>query len=320
MMNADGSTVPAASPDTPAVSGNITSIQDVLFLENRDLQFSTSVYEMRGIYNLNDLDFDLRQFGMFLQNDTLFIEFHYNDMINSLGRKIMASDVLELPHRRDDQIDINAQAVNKFYVVEQASRSAGGYAPNWYPYVWRCKVSPMPATQEYTDILNMQQTNPYGFQDPGTIGSLISTIGFDMGIDEAVVADAKLQVPKRYLETQQYWIMVPENPLENPWVFAGDGIPPNGAPLGTGKTFPDSPAQGDYYLRTDYHPATLFRWNQAQNKWGIQEQDWRQSDWSAAHRLLLDFINNQNTSVFSDGTSAPTRQPLSQAVKPRADF
>jgi hypothetical protein len=314
----DGTTIPAA-PTTSAENGVDTSIQDVLFLENRDRHYSSSVFELRGVYNLNDLDFDLRQFGLFLQNDTLFIEFHLNDMISSLGRKLMVGDVLELPHRRDETTLDDGPPLNKFYVIEQASRSAGGYAPTWWPHIWRVKVSPMPASQEFDDILAQQQTNPYGFKDPGTIGSILTTVGFDLDINDAVVAEAKASVPKRYFETQQFWMVTPENPNDNPWVFAGDGIPPNGATLlGAGHRFPTVPVQNDYYLRTDYHPSTLFMWNNG--KWQIQEQDWRSSDWSAAHRLLLSFINNDNISTFSDSTTAPEKVALSKAIKPRADF
>jgi len=323
LLNRDGTTVPAYDPANPPpqpVAGNVTSIQDVLFLENRDRKYSTIVYELRGIYNLSDLDYDLRQFGMFLQTDTLFIEFHLNDMMAQLGRRLMPGDVLELPHRRDDVLDLDAPAVNKFYVIEDAVRASTGYSATWFPHIWRVKVSPMPASQEFQDILDQQATNPLGF-DQGTLGSLMSTIGIDLGIDEAVVNQAKLSVPKRYFETQQFWMVTPEasGKGSNPWVFAGDGIPPNGATLlGAGHRFPETPGQGDYYLRTDYKPATLFMYDA--KAWRMQEQDIRQQDWTAAHNLLLSFINNDNTSRFNDGTMAPEKVALSKAVKPRADF
>ncbi len=331
-------TVPAFDSNNPppaSSTGGLAAIQDVLFLENRDRSYSKDVFELRGVYNVADLDFDLRQFGLFLPNNTLFIEFHYNDMVASLGRKIVPGDVLELPHRRDDTLDQNGPAVNAFFVVEEASRPADAYAPNWWPYIWRVKATPMTASQEFSDILGQQQTNPYGFLDPGTIGDLLSTMATNMNIDEAVVADAVAQVPARYFQTQQYWMVLPEtNPAPNsnlgaglplgersnyPWVFAGDGVPPNGAiPLATGSTFPLNPQQGDYVLRTDYKPATLFRWDQG--AWRIQEQNWRGTNWSAAHRLLLSFINNDTISTFNDDTTAPEKTALSQAVKPRADF
>jgi hypothetical protein len=321
MLNRDGSTIPAYDPNNPPpqpVTGNVSSIQDVLFLENRDRKYSDVVYELRGVYNVNDIDFNLTQFGLFLQSDTLFIEFHLNDMIALLGRKLMPGDVLELPHRRDDTLDMDASAINKFYVVEDASRPAGGYSATWWPHMWRVKCSPMPASQEFQDILNQQAQNPLGF-DQGTIGSLMSTIATELGIDEAVVDQAKIDVPARYFDTRQFWMVVPEaGSNDYPWVFAGDGIPPNGAvPLGSGTRFPDGPSEGDYYLRTDYRPATLFMFHN--NAWRMQEQDFRQKDWSAAHRLLESFIGTTTVSIFPDYT-APEQVNLSRVIKPRADF
>ena len=323
LLNRDGSTVPAYDPSNPPpqpVAGTVTSIQDVLFLENRDRKYSDRVYELRCIYNLNDFEYDLRQFGLFLQNDTLYIEFHLNDMTAQLGRRLYPGDVIELPHRRDDTIDLNAPAINKFYVIEDAMRASTGFSATWFPHIWRVKVSPMPASQEYQDILDQQATNPLGF-DQGTIGSLMSTIGIDLGIDEAVVEQAKADVSARYFETRQFWMVTPEASGKGsyPWVFAGDGIPPNGAiALGSGNTFPEAPQQGDYYLRTDYRPATLFEYDAG--AWRVQEQDIRQQDWTAAHNLLLAFIQEAGTSVFDDHTSSPTKVALSKAVKPRADF
>jgi hypothetical protein len=182
------------------------------------------------------------------------------------------------------------------------------------------KLSPMTASQEFKDILDQQATNPLGF-DQGTIGNLMSTLATDLAIDEAVVEQAKADVPARYFETRQYWMVTPEGRPDGsyPWVFAGDGIPPNGATLlGSGTRFPDNPQQGDYYLRTDYRPATLFMFDAS--AWRMQEQDIRRRDWQAAHDLLLDFVNNTNTSVFPDGTTMPEKIALSKAVRPRADF
>ena len=51
---------PQAAEDDPL------AIQDFLFLENRDRKYDPDVYSMRGIYNVQDIDFDLSQFGLFL--------------------------------------------------------------------------------------------------------------------------------------------------------------------------------------------------------------------------------------------------------------
>jgi hypothetical protein len=79
----------------------ITSIQDLLFLENRDRKYDSDIYVLRSLYRLNDNDFDLSQFGLFLTGDTMFMLFHLNDMVETIGRKIMVGDVMELPHLKD---------------------------------------------------------------------------------------------------------------------------------------------------------------------------------------------------------------------------
>ena len=78
-----------------------TNIQDLLFLENRDRIYDKNIYRLRGHYNVQNLDFDLSQFGLFLNNDIIFVTVHYNDMIDIIGRKLMVGDVLELPHLID---------------------------------------------------------------------------------------------------------------------------------------------------------------------------------------------------------------------------
>ena len=86
-----------ASPSQPNYTDNKVNeltIQDLLFLENRDRKYSSDIYSVRGIYNVQDIDFNLSQFGMFLQNDTIFVTVHLNDVVERIGRKPMSGDVL----------------------------------------------------------------------------------------------------------------------------------------------------------------------------------------------------------------------------------
>jgi hypothetical protein len=97
-----GTAVQGNTPSTPEYTGgdNPFNIQDLLFLENRDRKYDPDVYVLRGVYNLSDIDFNLSQFGLFLQNDTIFMTFHITDTVEKLGRKIIAGDVIELPHSK----------------------------------------------------------------------------------------------------------------------------------------------------------------------------------------------------------------------------
>ena len=78
-----------------------TAIQDLMFLETRDRMYDSSIYRLRGHYQVSNLDFDLSQFGLFLTSDVIFVTVHYNDMIDLIGRKLMVGDVFELPHLTD---------------------------------------------------------------------------------------------------------------------------------------------------------------------------------------------------------------------------
>lgn len=146
-------TQPAYSETDPSF------IEDVFFLENRDREYDEDIYIMRGIYNIQDIDFDLSQFGLFLNNDTLFITFHYNDMIDTLGRKLMAGDVLEAPNLKDYHPldESGAKALPRYYVIQDAAFAAEGFSPTWQPHLWRVKAVPMTGSQEYNDILK----NPF---------------------------------------------------------------------------------------------------------------------------------------------------------------
>ena len=151
-----GSSDGPASPSQPKYdSTNPFQIQDLLFLENRDRKYDSDVYVLRGMYNVQDIDFNLSQFGLFLQNDTIFITFHINDTVEKIGRKLITGDVVELPHLKDEYAlnDLN-YALKRFYVIEDVNRAAEGFSNLWYPHLYRAKCKPLVDSQEFKDILD----------------------------------------------------------------------------------------------------------------------------------------------------------------------
>lgn len=133
-----------------------TNIQDIVFLENRDRKYDTDIIRIRGHYNVQNLDFDLTQFGIFLNNDTIYLTVHYNDMIDLIGRKLMVGDVLELPHLLDNHplnTSIN-YALKRFYQVTDANYASEGFSSTWYPHLWRIKAEPLTNSEQFKDILN----------------------------------------------------------------------------------------------------------------------------------------------------------------------
>ena len=75
--HAQANSTDSTQPDNSVVRPN--NIQDLLFLENRDRKYDADVYDMRGVYQVQDSDFDLTQFGAFLSNDTIYMTFHLNE-------------------------------------------------------------------------------------------------------------------------------------------------------------------------------------------------------------------------------------------------
>lgn len=149
-------------------SNNPLFIEDLLLLENRDRAYDPDIFIMRGVYRNQDIDFNLSQFGLFLQNDTLFITFHYNSMIDTFGRKLMSGDVIEVPNLRDyHPLDKTIpQALPKYYVIQDTNFAAEGFSQTWLPHLWRVKATPLVNAQEYQDILD-KPFMPENIWDPG---------------------------------------------------------------------------------------------------------------------------------------------------------
>ena len=146
-----------------------TNIQDLLFLENRDRTYDPNVYRLRGHYNVANLDFDLSQFGLFLNNDIIFITVHYNDMIEQFGRKLMVGDVIELPHLLDYNPlkETIPTALKRFYQITDANYASEGFSVTWFPHLWRIKCEKLVDSQEFSQILQepINQDNYLGLWD-----------------------------------------------------------------------------------------------------------------------------------------------------------
>jgi hypothetical protein len=278
-----------------------TNIQDLLFLENRDRLYDPDVYELRGVYNVGDQDFDLTQFGLFLSADTIYVTFHINDMIQRMGRKLMAGDVLEFPHVRDDLLlDQSKPAVNKFYVVQDASRAAEGFSQTWFPHIWRIKASPMTDAQEYRDILQQDADNGVD-----TLKDALSTYQAELKISKAIIAAGEKAVPKYQDDTSNLVNNTTKSPVYD-----------HGEQVGQGNSFPMAPSQGDFFVRTDYMPNAMFVYR------GTRWQRVSEYNDTATMRDRVfnagPFVNNTSTTVIGN-EEVPVRQALSQVIRPKTD-
>jgi hypothetical protein len=99
----------------------------------------------------------------------------------------------------------------------------------------------------------------------------------------------------------------------------GDGVAPNGAPAGFGISFPTANVdKGDYFLRTDYLPNRLFRFDGT--RWVKMEDSVRitMSNTDTKANYKTGFVNNTTSSTIN-GLTVEQRQSLSNALKPKAD-
>lgn len=328
------------------------NIQDLLWTENRDRKYDQNVYKMRGIYQRADQDFDLSQFGLFLQTGTIFMVFHLRDMVDLIGRKLMAGDVLELEHLKDyDALDEDLPAaLKRYYVVGDASFASEGFSPTWWPHLWRVKLNPLVDSQEYKDILNNIKA---GTSTDNTLGEVLSTYNKFKNLNEQIVAQAEFDVPLSGYDTSSIYTMPTSEDLSDPLspevtadstrisadmldpsadagvvspvakvqgYLTGDGKAPNQLITGAGVAFPTNPSTGDYFLRLDYLPNRLFRFD---------GQFWRKIEDSvrtnitpgAANNQTMrsSYVNNNNTYTDSQGIVHNERQNLSQVLRPKAD-
>jgi len=352
-------TLPVNSQDIPELG-----IQDLLFLENRDRRYDPDIYVMRGIYTLQDVDFNLSQFGLFLQNDNILINFHLRNCVDTIQRKLMPGDVLEIPHQKDEYaLDNSLVALRRFYVVQDVTRPATGYSQTWYPHLIRCKCAPLVDSQEFKEILEQDS----GAGDGSTLQDIISTYKKNIEINDQIIAQAELDAPQSGFETKQYFVIptssdtglvdvidaseygllasvdqavqdasiILQTPNQNIYVKAGyltgDGIPPNGSSYSFGITFPAVPTKGQFFLRTDYLPNRLFRFDgrywvrfednvrMTMNNFGTEDtSDGTFSGSAVRQTQKSSFINNTNTSTIA-GSVVQERQALSKVLKPKAD-
>lgn len=383
-----------ATPERPHYANqSVTNIQDLLFLENRDRKYDANIYILRGIYNVADIDFNLSQFGLWLDNDTLTLTVHINDTIKLIGRKPLSGDVVELPHLRDEfALNDFDTSLPRFYVIEDVGRASEGFSRTWYPHLYRLKLKKITDSQQFADVLKTptdKDANYVGDYNPSTtyttgqiiryegnlytvlanvtgqeppessyyalytgttVQQTLTTQGKALEINDAIIAEAEANTPRSGYESRQLFTLavdeegnpalktadetdidvssmsmdasrIMERPLRTGYTgyLMGDGVPDNGVQFGFGTSFPQGAVEGDYFLRTDYRPNRLFRYSG--KRWVKREDNIRHTLTNTDTRSTLktSFINN---TVVTDmgGDMVDERQPISKALKPKADL
>jgi hypothetical protein len=358
----DGILVHMYEGPTTDAAGNtdtsITSIQDVLFLTNENRKYNPNVIELRGHYTPTDINYDLSQFGVFLSSDVIRIQFHYNDMIDSLGRKLIAGDVLEFPNMRDIPIFDNAVGINKYYVVQDALWAAGGYGQKWFPHIWLIRAKLITAAPEFTEIIDQAATGqtaggvgqgigimPDGFTEtadasgnPGlgcnpNIKNTLDLFCKIIKITDEIVAEAEQNAffDPKFFESANLYIYINEEgyPIIGSNYFSGDGAPPNLSTDNQQNLVPSGPLVG---AGVSFPPGMNDGEYYLRIDYFPERLFQKQGScyklievnvlkvWTAYNRVLDTFIDNNKDTVMSDGTIVPEKQAVSQVIKQKVDL
>jgi hypothetical protein len=281
------------------------------------------------------------------------------------------------------------QPLPRYYVVQDADFATEGMSQTWMPHTWRVKATPMTNNQEFKDILKkpvvseniwdngnfyptgwitnygdvyyrarqntpagteITNTNYWELYNPATQSEVFSTRTKDTQINDAILAQADVEVPASGYDTQPLYILptLADGQSANPvslstdsnvtvdgtqggmnitpqadgytiGYLTGDGVPPNGLPVVTGVQFPLNPSAGDYCLRLDYFPNRLFRYDS--RRWVKIEDKVRTNlnNGATNDTLRSSFVNNTYTTRTTDMGNIPSRQSLSEILRPRAD-
>lgn len=144
----EGPKIPgAATPPT------LTTLADPVFGENAQRSYNTQAITLAVAYQIQEATPDMKLPGLFYNFETMDITIHYNTMMQRVGRKIIAGDVLELPNLRDTDVIGKEVGLNRFYVVTDSFKASEGYSATWQHHIWKLRVKPITDSPEFEDIL-----------------------------------------------------------------------------------------------------------------------------------------------------------------------
>ena len=176
----------------------------------------------------------------------------------------------------------------------------------------------------------------------------MSSFNKEKEINDAIVNQAEADAPKSGFNFKQYYVtpidergnvrtdnvnsterIATDKPInatiDTPasstygFYYDGDGQAPNGYPSGFGTSFPTSNVNnGDYWLRTDFLPNRLFRYDGT--RWVKVEDSIRLTTTNDDTRKnwKTKFVNASGTTTIN-GLTVEQRQSLTDALKPKAD-
>jgi hypothetical protein len=296
------------------------NIQDKVFLENRNRDYDTDALQIKGSYDLVDVQSELTRFGIELPSQTIYATVNFKAVVAVLGRPLIVGDIIRMPS--ETQYNLDLEPVEKWMEITDTSWSTEGYTPGWVPTLMRIVLQPAYASEETQDLFGDLHEN---YVDGGL--GLVDKAGHHPIFQDystpsqEVQAEAKNAVPERGQESSSVFTQFTDDQLtygeskgvdmyklgQNPKAFqAEDAMPPNNDPYTEGDEFPTTGKNGDWHRLTytkidDNLPARLYRYSEAKNRWIYMEKDRRAMN-NSAIPILQEFLDE------TSGTSVSNQQ------------
>lgn len=288
----------STKPDYSTNNPTLSSLGDYVFGETVQRKYNTQAITLVIAYQIQEATPDIRLPGLFFSSDTMDITIHYNTMMQLVGRKIIAGDVLELPNLRDADVIGSNTGVNRFYVVQDSFRASEGYSATWHHHIWKMRVKPLTDSPEFADLLGDNgylDPNDPNNPDPDDTSTPGSNAGAENDIMSRILYQADAEVPYIHFDNEHIFDDSSRNStiLNNiltdytfpvkakAWTFFNKKYIPvlmelvNGAykeiPASFGTVFDAEPQDADFFfLRTpgtDDSTAVLYQYYKAENRW-----------------------------------------------------
>jgi len=296
----------------------LNNIEDHIWLENRNRDYSEEAVLLKGTYDLLDSTTDLSRFGIELPNQQMYIQMSFSAMVAGLGRPVVIGDIFEVPS--ETQYNSKLEPIKKYMEITDVGWSTEGFTPGWIPTILRLVAMPMLGTPETADIFGGLEETPdesglvkYGLLDLDGIRGEQPQVQDLSETTHAIQSEAITNTPELGSDMadiqefdQHQRDVVKEQTGANLGIISSnknqlyveDALPPNHLPYTEADEFPDLPKNGDYHRLTYNQVGTniaprLFRWSNAKDRW-----IWIETDLRKAHNeqkpILSEFLASSN--------------------------
>lgn len=276
-------------------SPEVQQIQDLIFMENRDRDYSTSPIDVKAMYELQDQMFELLKFGGGIPSLRYTVKVNFSNIISKLGRPVVIGDIIELP--TEAQYSASMKMISKFVEVTNVVWDTESVTPQWLPTTLKITCEPLLASQETRAIFGGSINNVV--DKSGIFGSNADIpVPFQdlQQVTDTIIANHKMAVPERGGEQSNVVREFTDEELatadaggytglhhlqpNSKAIYVEDALPPNGALYTVGEHFPETPLDGAYH-RVEYTgtadgvPARLYRYSTKKGRWVYLETDRR---------------------------------------------